>query len=99
MVVVILAVEDQRLQRSLGITRRGRNIRNDVFQYRVDVDPRLRADFWCVLRRDPDDLLDFVLDPLRIRCRKVDFIHNREDFQVVVQSQIGIRERLCFHTL
>ncbi len=75
-VVVVLAVEDQRLERRVRVTGRGGDVRHDVLQHGVNVDPGLRGDLRRVLRGNADDLLDLVLDPLRLRGRQVDFVDN-----------------------
>ena len=74
--VVVLAVEDQRLERRVRVTGRGGDVRHDVLQHGVNVDPGLRGDLRRVLRGNADDLLDLVLDPLRLRGRQVDFVDN-----------------------
>jgi hypothetical protein len=32
-------------------------------------------------------------------ARKIDLVDHRDDFQIVLDGEVGIRERLRFHTL
>ena len=98
-VVVVLAVENQRLERGGGIAGRGGDVRHNVLQHGLDVQTRLGGNFRRVLRGQTDDLLDLVLDALGIGGREVDFVDNGQDFQVVVQREVGVRERLRFDAL
>ena len=98
-VVVILAVEDQRLERRVGIALWRGNVFHDVTQHRVDVQPQLGADFRRVLGGDADDLLHLVLGPLRVGGGQVDLVDDGQDLQIVVQRQIGVGQGLGLHAL
>ena len=98
-IIVILTVKDQRLQRRIRVARWRGDVLDDVFQHCVDVDACLCADFRCILRGNADNLLDLVLDALRVGSREVDLVHHRKDFQIVVQGEIGIGECLCLDSL
>ena len=47
----------------------------------------------------PDHLLDLLADALRFGRRQVDLVDHRNDFEVVVQRQVGVGERLRFDAL
>ena len=47
----------------------------------------------------PITLLDLLADPLGLGRRQVDLVDHRNDFQVVVQRQVGVGQRLRFHAL
>ena len=96
-VIIVLTVKDQCFQRRFRITCRCRYPVYNSFQYLLDVDPRLCADLRRILSWNPYDLFDFVFYALGIRCRKIDFIDDRKDLQIVVQGQISIGERLRLH--
>ena len=98
-VVVVLTVEDQRLERRVRIAGGRGHARHDRFQDRVDIDARLGRDLRRVLRRNADDLLDLVLDALRVGGGQVDLVDDGQDLQIVVQREVGVRERLGLHAL
>ena len=48
---------------------------------------------------EADDGFDLLADALRFGGRQVDLVDDRDDFQIVVQRQVGVGERLRFHAL
>ena len=44
-------------------------------------------------------MLDLLANAIRFGRGQIDFVDHRNDFQVVVQRQIGVGERLRFHSL
>ena len=46
-----------------------------------------------------DHLLDLLADALRLGRREIDLVDDRNDFEIVVQRQVGVGERLRFHAL
>ncbi len=48
---------------------------------------------------EADQRLDLFANPLRLRRRQVDFIDHRNDFEIVMQRQISIRQRLRLYAL
>ena len=71
----------------------------DVLQHCGDVDALLGGNLRRVQGRQADDILNFMLHPLRVGGGQVDFIQHRADLQIVVQGQIGIGQRLGLHPL
>ena len=61
--------------------------------------PGLCGNLWGVLRLNPDDVLDLLNHSLRIRTGQIDFIDNRDNFQIIVQRQIDIAQCLRLHSL
>ena len=99
LVAVIVGVEDQSLQRSFRVAGRGRNIGHDTFQHIFDVEAGFRGDLRCIQSRNTDDILDLMSNTFRVSGRQVDLIQNRNHFQIVFYSQIGVCQSLCFNTL
>ena len=64
---------------------------DDIVQHRVNIDARFGADLGCVLCGETDDLLDLVLDALRVGGRQVDLVDDGQNFEVVVEREIGVR--------
>ena len=98
-IVVILAVEDERLERRGGVAGGRGHVRHDVLKHCVDVHAVFRADLRRVLRGQPDDLLHLVLHALRVSRGQVDLVDDGEYLKVVVEREIGVGERLRLHAL
>ena len=47
----------------------------------------------------PITLFDLLANALGLRRRQIDLVDDRNDFQIVMQRQIGIGERLRLHAL
>ena len=99
LVAVVVGVEDQRLQRSFRIAGRSRNIGNNAFQHILDVQAGFRRNLRCVQSRDTDNILDLMGHTLRISGRQVDLIQDRNHFQIMFHSQIGVCQSLSLNTL
>ena len=65
----------------------------------MDVKSRLRGDSRAALAVKPDDVLDLLRDCVRVRTRQIDLIDDRKNFQIMVESQIDISERLRLDSL
>ena len=46
-----------------------------------------------------EHLVNLVLDPFDIGARKIDLVNDGNDVEIVGDRQIGVRNRLGFHTL
>ena len=57
------------------------------FEDILDADALLGADQNRVLRRKADQLLDLFANSLRLSRRQIDFVDDRNDFQVVVSAR------------
>ena len=52
-----------------------------------------------VARIEANHFLDLLANPFRFRRRQVDLIDYRNDFEIMMQRQVGVRQRLRFHSL
>ena len=96
---IILAVENQTLQRCVPVARGRGDILHDHFQHGMDVDAVLGGDFRRVHGGDADDVLNFLLDLGRPRRRKVDLVDDGQNLQSIVNRQIGVCQRLGLDAL
>ena len=67
-VVIVLAVKNEGLEGSIGITLGLGYIGHDVFKNGFDIDAVFGAYLGCILCRQTDDLLNLVLDALGVCC-------------------------------
>ena len=98
-VLVVIGVEDQGLQRGLGISLRRRHVGHDVLQHLVDVDVRLGGNQGRVLGVQADDVFNLLLDQVRLGANQIDLVDHRQDFQVIVQRQIHVGDGLGLDAL
>ncbi len=98
-VVVEPGVDDQRLQRRLGIALRRGDAFDEALDQLLDALARLAGDLECVLGRNADDFLDFLDDARRIRRRQVDLVDDRHDFETELGGRVAVRHALGFDTL
>ena len=98
-VIVILAVKNERFQRSRGISFRSRYLFHYALEHIVNIDAELGGDLRSILRGDPDYLLHFVLCPLRICGRKIDLVYDGNDLKIIVKCKIGVGKRLRLDAL
>ena len=96
---IVLAVEDQRAQRSIDIALRRGNVRDNVLKHLLDVQSDLGGDLRSILGGQSDDVLDFLFDVCRVCARQVNLVDDRQDLQIVVECQIGIGKRLRLDAL
>ena len=92
-------VEDQRLQRRVGVARGRRQPMDNRFQHIVNALAGLGAHRDGVGRVQPHSLLDSLLGAHDIRRWKINLIDDRNDFQAVVDSQISVGQGLRLHAL
>ena len=96
---VILAVEDERLQRRVRVALRGGDIVDDAVEHGLNVDALLGADLRRVERGDADDVLDLGFGAVRVRHGQIDLVDDGQDLEIVVEGEIGVRERLRLDAL
>ena len=65
----------------------------------MNADALLRADQQRIARIEPDHVFNLLANSLRLGGGQVDLINYRNNFQIMVQREISIRERLRFHAL
>ena len=96
---VVPGVEDQRLQRRVGIPFRRRQPVDDRLEDLVDAGAFLRARQDRVARVEPDDVLDLPLRFVRLRAGEIDLVDDRDDLEVVLDGEVGVGQRLRFDAL
>ena len=96
---VILAVEHERLQRRVRVALRGGDVVDDAVEHGLNVDALLGGDLRRVHGGDADDVLDLGLGAVRVGGGQVDLVDDGQDLQIVVQREIGVRERLRLDAL
>ena len=96
---VVPGVEDQRLQRRVGIARRRRQPLDDGFEDLVDAGALFRAREDRAARIEADDLLDLPLRLVGLRAGQIDLVDDRDDLELVLDRQVGVRERLRLDAL
>jgi hypothetical protein len=72
---------------------------DDSLQNFVDAGALLGASQHGIARVETDDGFDLLADPLGLCGRQIDFVDDRDDFEVVVQGQVGVGEGLRLHAL
>ena len=92
-------IEDQRAQGGIRVALWRRDQVHDGLEHVVDAGALLGAHQQRVARVEPDNLLDLLANALGLRGGQIDFVDYGDDFQVVVQRQVGIGERLRLHAL
>ncbi len=92
-------IENQRAQRRVGIAARRRHALHDRFQRFVNADALLRAHQNRVAGIEPDHFFNLLANALRLGRGQIDLIDYRNNFEIMVQREISIRQRLRFHAL
>ena len=99
-VLVVVAVEHQRLEGGLGVALGGGHALDDLLQHRQAVLAGLGRYIDGVRRiHQADDRVDLLQHPLGIAGGQVGLVEHREDFQVVLQGQVGVGQGLGLHPL
>ena len=97
---VVPGVEDQRLERRVGIAGRRRQARDD----RLENLRRRRcpASRWRGSRRSPSRPMmsvNLAARLLGLRARQIDLVDDRDDLEVVLDRQVGVGQRLRLDAL
>jgi hypothetical protein len=97
--LVVVGVEDHRLQRGAGIAAR----RGDALDYRLQdplaAESRFAAAAQHFVGFEPERLDHFLADLIGARVVEVDFVHRRDDGQVVLHRGERVGDRLGFDPL
>ena len=99
LVCVIVAVEDQRLERCIRVALWCRDVRHDLLHDRLNVDACLCRDTGCILCRNADHIFDLLADTVRVSRRQVDLVDYRHDLQVMLNGKVCICQRLRLDSL
>ncbi len=78
--------------------RRG-DVADDGFQNLGHADPRLRRSEHGVVRVEADDVLDLLDGLLGFGARQVDLVEDGDEFEVVGDGEVGVRQRLRLDAL
>ena len=92
-------VEDQRLQPGVWIALGRRYALHDSFQYVGHPLASLRADEHGIGSVESDGAFDHFFRSRNVGALQIDLIDDRNYFESVVDRQVGVGERLCFHSL
>ena len=96
---VVVRVEDQRLQRRVGIAFRGRDAVDDCVEQLGHALAGLGRDAQDVLGGDADHALDLTRDAVGLGDREVDLVDGGNDGQVVLDREVRVRQRLRLDAL
>ena len=96
---IVLGVEDQRLQRRLGVARRRRQPVNDRLEHVLDALSGLGRTQDGAIGVESEVLVDLLLDPLDIGGGKVDLVDDRNHLEVVLECEVEVGDRLGFYAL
>ena len=99
LVRVVVAVEDQGLQRFRGVALGRRDPRDDRLEDVADAGTVLRRREDDLLARDRQDVLQLVHDRVRVRRRQVDLVEDRDERQVLAQREMDVGQRLSLDAL
>ena len=98
-VVVEPGVDDQRLERAVGLAHRRRHLGDNFFQNVLDADAGLGRGAHRVRRLDADNIFDFLADALRLGGRQVDLVQHRHHFHAQLDGGVAVGHGLRFHAL
>ena len=96
---VVPAVDQQRLQRRRLVALGRRQARDDRLQHEIDVEAGLGRDRHRLGGVEADDVLDLLLDALRLGGGQVDLVEHRHDLVAGVERVIDVGERLRLDAL
>jgi hypothetical protein len=99
LVRVVVAVEDQALERRGRIARRRRDALDDRLEDLGDAGPSLADGEDDLLARDREHVLELLDDRVRIGRRQVDLVEDRDQRQVLAQREMDVGERLGLDAL
>ena len=94
-----MGVENKSPQRFVGSVSRLGNVLYDRFEHVVYADAGLRADQYGFRRVQPDKVFNFLTHPVGIGAGQVNFIDDRNDFQIMFQGQVHVCQCLRFYAL
>ena len=98
-ILVVVRVEDQRPERGVGGAGWRRDAVDHRFQNGLDPRPLLRRHLEHLLGIDAHEVCDFVTAAFGLRPRQVDLVEDGDDFEVGLEGQEEVGERLGLHAL
>ena len=98
-VVVEPGVDDEGLERAIGVALGGRNPPDEGFEKVGNALACLRAHADGVGGVDADDLFDLFRDAVGVGGREVDLVDDGEDFDALLDRRVAVRDALGFDAL
>ena len=98
-IVVIVRIEDHRLQRRIRIARRWRNMFDNRINQAVDAFAGLRTDAHAFVRIGAERIHHFLGDFIGPRVSQIDLVDHRNDLQIMFHRRIRIGDGLSFDAL
>ena len=92
-------VEDQGARGRRGVADGRRYLAHDALEQRRDALPLLRGDRQHGARFEPDHVLDLLRHALGVGRRQVDLVRDRDQGEVGVEREVGVREGLRLDAL
>ena len=96
---VVPAVDEQSLERRLGVALGRGQALDDGFQHGLYVLAGLGRDRDGVGGVEADHLLDLLLAPFDVRRGQVDLVQDRHHFHAELRGGVAVGHRLRFHAL
>ena len=98
-VAVVNAVEDERLQGSIGVALGGWDIFYDIVKHGLDIDAVFGAYLGRIHGENADDILNLMLDPLGVGGGEIDLVDDGQYLKVGVQRKVSVCKRLRLNAL
>ena len=92
-------IEEESFQGGIRIAFRSRNSFNDRFENFLHAISILSADEQGILGIHSDDRIQLLARSPHIGAGKIDLIDDRQDLEMMIESQVGIGERLRLYSL
>ena len=96
---VVDRVEDEGLERRVGVALGWRDARDQRVEQRGNAFAGLRRDLQDLVGRDAEDVLDLARHPIGLGRGEVDLVQCGDDREVVFERQVTVRQRLGFDAL
>ena len=98
-VLVEVGVEDQRLERAVGVADRGRSASHHGIEQLPHAFAGLGADMQQIGGRDAQHLLDLLRPALGLGRGQIDLVQGGHHLQLVLHGQVAVGQRLGFDAL
>ena len=99
LVLVVVGVEDERLERLRRVTLGRRDPSDDRLEDLVDPGALLGRGEDDLLARDGEDALELLHHDLRLRRGQVDLVEDRDDREVLAKGEMDVGQRLGLDAL
>ncbi len=99
LVRVVIAVKDERFQRSIVVTLRSRDIRYNTLKHFFYIHAQLCRYPGSIERRDADNVLYLAAGSLGVSAGEVYLVHDRQHLEVVLYRKISVGKSLGFYSL